>query len=114
MTNIHMINELNNNSIFPAAGKKKQLPDSVIDTKTDIGRIPGLYKNDDGYRPYTIYVRSGEFSLQLFFRIKFRFEFLLLGFGSFFPAYFEDPRIGMTRNFISHFSTQIYANLLCN
>lgn len=85
MTNIHMINELNNNSIFPANGKKKQLPDSVIDTKTDIGRIPGLYKNDDGYRPYTIYVRSGEFSLQLFFRIKFRFEFLLLGFGSFFP-----------------------------
>lgn len=55
MTNIHMINELNNNSIFPANGKKKQLPDSIIDTKTDIGRIPGLYKNDDGYRPYTIY-----------------------------------------------------------
>jgi hypothetical protein len=58
-----MINELNNNSIFPAKGKKKQLPDSVIDTKTDIGRIPGLYKNDDGYRPYTIYGNPGEFSL---------------------------------------------------
>lgn len=60
MTNINMINELNNNSIFPAAnGKKKQLPDSIINSKTDIGRISGLYKNDDGYRPYTIY--SGEF-----------------------------------------------------
>ena len=62
MTNINMINELNNNSIFPAAnGKKKQLPDSIINSKTDIGRIPGLYKNDDGFRPYTIY--SGEFPL---------------------------------------------------
>lgn len=59
MTNIHMINELNNNAIFPAQGKKTQLPDSVINTKTDIGRAAGLYKNDDGYRPYTIY--SGEF-----------------------------------------------------
>jgi hypothetical protein len=61
MTNIHMINELNNNSIFPANGKKKQLADSIIDTKNDIGRIAGLYKNDDSYRPYTIYGNSGEF-----------------------------------------------------
>lgn len=60
MTNIHMINELNNNSIF-TIGKKKILPDSVIDSKTDIGRIAGMYKNDDGYRPYTIYGQSGEF-----------------------------------------------------
>jgi hypothetical protein len=61
MTNIHMINELNNNSIFPAKGKKKQLPDNVINSKTDIGGVAGLYgkSDDDGYRPYTIY--SGEF-----------------------------------------------------
>lgn len=63
MTNIHMINELNNNSLFPAKGKKTQLPDSVVNTKTDIGRAAGLYKNDDGYRPYTIY--SGEFRVSL-------------------------------------------------
>lgn len=57
-----MINELNNNSIFPSAtGKKKQLPDSIINSKTDIGRIPGLYRNDD---IYTIY--SGKFSLETF------------------------------------------------
>lgn len=62
MTNIHMINELNNNSIFPANGKKKQMPDAAVDTKNDTGRIPGLYKSDDGYRPYTIYGNSGEFS----------------------------------------------------
>lgn len=61
MTNIHVINELNNNSIFPASNKKKQLPDSIINAKTDVGRIPGLYKNDDGYRPYTIYKNPGEF-----------------------------------------------------
>lgn len=60
MTNIHMINELNNNSIFLDNGKKKQLPDSIIDTKNDIGRIPGLYKSDDAYRPYTIYRNPGE------------------------------------------------------
>lgn len=64
MTNIHMINELNNNTIFAGNAKKKiQLPDSVVDTRNDIGRIPGLYKNDDGYRPYTIYGNAGEFSL---------------------------------------------------
>lgn len=78
MTNIHMINELNNNSIFPANGKNKQLPDSVIDSKTDIGRIPGLYKSDDGYRPYTIYGNSGEFSPQTKF-ISFYFILLFLG-----------------------------------
>lgn len=61
MTNINMINELNNNSIFPANAKKKQLSDSIIDSKKDIGGIPGLYKNDDGYRPYTIYGNPGEF-----------------------------------------------------
>lgn len=82
MTNINMINELNNNSIFPAAnGKKKQLPDSIINSKTDIGRIPGLYKNDDGYRPYTIY--SGEFcpqtqTLLLVFWILLLFAWFLL------------------------------------
>lgn len=59
MTNIHMINELNNNTIFAGNGKKKiQLPDSVVDTRNDIGRIPGHYKNDD---IYTIYGNSGEF-----------------------------------------------------
>jgi hypothetical protein len=63
MTNIHMINELNNNSIFPAKGKKKQLPDNVINSKTDIGGVAGLYgkSDDDGYRPYTIY--SGELEI---------------------------------------------------
>lgn len=63
MTNIHMINELNNNSIFPINGKyqKNCLPDSIIDTKTDIGRISGLYRTDDNYRPYTIYGNSGKF-----------------------------------------------------
>lgn len=61
-----MINELNNNSIFTATGKKKQLPDSVIDSKADIGRIAGLYKNDDGYRPYTIYGKPGKFLLWTF------------------------------------------------
>lgn len=62
MTNINIINELNNNSIFPANEKKKQLPDSIIDTKNDIGRVPGSYKNDDEDRPYTIYGKAGEFS----------------------------------------------------
>lgn len=58
-----MINELNNNTIFADNAKKKiQLPDSVLDTRNDIGRIPGHYKNDDVYRPYTIYGNSGEFS----------------------------------------------------
>lgn len=66
MTNIHMINELNNNFIFAANGKKKQLPDSVIDSKTDIGRIAGLYKRDDG-KPFTIFGNPGEFSLRLLF-----------------------------------------------
>jgi hypothetical protein len=64
-----MINELNNNTIFAGNAKKKiQLPDSVVDTRKDIGTIPGLYKtDDDGYRPYTIYGNSGEFSLLHFF-----------------------------------------------
>lgn len=63
MINIHMINELNNNTIFAGNTKKKiQLPDSIVDTKKDIGTIPGLYKTDDDYRPYTIYGNSGEFS----------------------------------------------------
>lgn len=60
MTNIHMINELNNNTIFANGKKKIQLPDSVVDIKNDIGTIPGLYKNDDNV--YTIYGNSGEFS----------------------------------------------------
>lgn len=59
MTNIHMINELNNNTIFAGNGKKKvQLPDSIVDNRKDIGRIPGLYKNDDNI--FTIYGNSGE------------------------------------------------------
>lgn len=62
-----MINEFNNNTIFAGNAKKKmQLPDSVVDTKKDIGTIPGLYRTDDGYRPYTIYGNSGEFSLLSF------------------------------------------------
>ncbi|XP_070508132.1 solute carrier family 41 member 1 isoform X2 [Chironomus tepperi] len=59
MTNIHMINELNNNTIFAGNGKKKvQLPDSVVDNRKDIGRIPGLYKNDDNI--FTIYGNPGD------------------------------------------------------
>lgn len=79
-----MINELNNNSIFPANGKKKQLPDSIIDTKNDIGRIPGLYKNDDTYRPYTIYGNSGEFSPHFSFGSSDD-DFGSLFFNTFFP-----------------------------
>lgn len=64
MTNIHMINELNNNTVFAGNAKKKiQLPDTVVDTRNDIGGVPGHYKNDDGFRPYTIYGKTGEFSL---------------------------------------------------
>lgn len=67
MTNIHMINELNNNTIFAGNAKKKiQLPDTVVDTRNEIGSIPGLYKNDDGYRPYTIYGNTGEFPSLIF------------------------------------------------
>lgn len=67
MTNIHMINELNNNTVFAGNAKKKiQLPDTVVDTRNDIGSVPGHYKNDDGYRPYTIYGKTGEFSLLMF------------------------------------------------
>lgn len=58
MTNIHNISELNNNSIFLGNGNKQQLPDSIIDSKTDIGTVQGLYKNDDG--PFTIYKNPGE------------------------------------------------------
>jgi hypothetical protein len=98
MTNINMINELNNNSIFPAAnGKKKQLPDSVINSKTDIGRIPGLYKNDDGYRPYTIY--SGEFCpfrhKHFFFWFLDPFSFLL---GFFPPRNWHDENYFYVRS----------------
>lgn len=61
MTNIHMINELNNNTVFANGNKKRiQLPDSVVD-RNDIGRLQGLYKNGDNI--YTIYTgASGEFS----------------------------------------------------
>ncbi|CRK91288.1 CLUMA_CG004966, isoform A [Clunio marinus] len=59
MTNINMINELNNNSIFNGNSKKKELPDSIIDAKTDTGSIPGQYKSDDKYEPYTIYGNPG-------------------------------------------------------
>lgn len=77
-----MINELNNNNIFPTAnGKKKQLPDSIIDTKNDIGRIPGLYKNDDGYRPYTIYKNPGEFAAPFCFHPQLLIDFCLIFFG---------------------------------
>lgn len=78
MTNIHIINELNNNSIFNTTGKKKQLPDSIIDTKNDIGRIPGLYKNEDTYRPYTIYGNPGKFSP--FFGSSDNFDYFFLVF----------------------------------
>ncbi|KAG5681517.1 hypothetical protein PVAND_010943 [Polypedilum vanderplanki] len=66
MTNIHMINELNNNNTIFAGGKKKiQLPDSVVDTKKDVGRLPGLYKNDDTI--YTIYTgTSGDDDIKNF------------------------------------------------
>lgn len=76
MTNIHMINELNNNTIFAGNGKKKvQLPDSVVDNRKDIGRIPGLYKNDDNI--FTIYGNSGELrtSILLIFLNSFLFYF---------------------------------------
>lgn len=79
MTNIHVINELNNNSIFPANNKKKQLPDSIINAKTDVGRIPGLYKNDDGYRPYTIYKNPGESPSALLVSFSRFATFVLLG-----------------------------------
>lgn len=82
MTNIHMINELNNNSIFPAKGSKNQLPDSVIDAKRDIGRVPGLYKADDSFRPYTIYGNRGEFASS-FSSSNFGSWFSLLDFGNF-------------------------------
>lgn len=76
MTNIHMINELNNNTVFAGNAKKKiQLPDTVVDTRNDIGSVPGHYKNDDGYRPYTIYGKTGEFSL-----LNLSFLFLSLSF----------------------------------
>jgi hypothetical protein len=69
-----MINELNNNTIFAGNGKKKvQLPDSVVDNRKDIGRIPGLYKNDDNI--FTIYGNAGEFTLQ---NSEFLFVLLLL------------------------------------
>lgn len=45
------------NSIFSANGINKQLPDSVIDNKIDIGRIPGLYKIDDEFHENTIYCK---------------------------------------------------------
>lgn len=81
MTNIHMINELNNNTIFAGNGKKKvQLPDSVVDNRKDIGRIPGLYKNDDNI--FTIYGNSGElpskFSIPFCATSSLLFFYLLL------------------------------------
>lgn len=69
MTNIHMINEFNNNTIFAGNGKKKaQLPDSIVDNRKDIGRIPGLYKNDDNI--FTIYGNAGEFFISSHFCLK--------------------------------------------
>ncbi|CAO1412600.1 unnamed protein product [Diamesa hyperborea] len=62
MTNMNMINELNNNTIFPINGnaKRRQLGDSIIDTRVDTRGLPGYYKNDDNYKPYTIYGNSGD------------------------------------------------------
>lgn len=99
-----MINELNNNSIFPAKGKKTQLPDSIVDTKTDIGRIPGLYKNDDGYRPYTIYGNPGEFSIHKH-KNFFPSNFLVFSFQlfDFFRAW-NFPTFGLRHHFHWHTS----------
>ncbi len=60
MTNMSIINEVNNNTIFAISGKKQQLGDGIIDTRVDIQSIPGYYKTDDTYRPYTFY-GNGEF-----------------------------------------------------
>lgn len=89
MTNITMINEFNNNTIFAGNAKKKiQLPDSVVDTKKDIGTIPGLYRTDDGYRPYTIYGNSGEFSLLSLSTHTFSLYPLLFNYFSYFYCLF--------------------------
>lgn len=78
MTNIHMINELNNNTIFAGNAKKKiQLSDAIVDTRNDTGSIPGLYKIDDGYRPYTIYGNAGEFPQILLFSLLSSLSFSL-------------------------------------
>ena len=64
-----MINELNNNSIFPNNGnaKRRQLGDSIIDTRVDTRGLPGYYKNDDKYKPFTIYGNCGKFPLKYYF-----------------------------------------------
>jgi hypothetical protein len=38
-------NELNG-SMFHAKDKSGQLPDSIIDAKTDVGGVQGIYKNN--------------------------------------------------------------------
>lgn len=79
---MNMINELNNNTIFPINGnaKRRQLGDSIIDTRVDTRGLPGYYKNDDSYKPYTIYGNSGEFSFTFYYFYNF---FLILVWSTF-------------------------------
>ena len=55
MTNMNIINEPNNNSIIIIKNNNKQLGDSQVDIKG----LPGYYKTEERYRPYTIF-GSGE------------------------------------------------------
>lgn len=59
---MNIINEPNNNSIIIIKNNNKQLGDSIVDNQVDIRGLPGYYKTDENYRPYTIFGGELNFS----------------------------------------------------